>query len=370
MNFYIFLSTNASTMEIATNSPFGNRLKLARKMAGYSLQDLADALGNQVTKQSLNKYEMGLMNPSGEVLLSIANALRVKPDYFFKQQSLELGQILFRKKQSLSKKQEEAIVEKLRDYIERYLEIEHILGNQQVFENPLRNYTITNLTDIENAANSLRNAWQLGTDPISNIAEMLEAKGIKVSLIEDVDDFDGLAVITSTGIPVVVVNQTNKPTERVRFTILHELAHLLLNFDAAIVQNEKLVETYCHRFASTFLLPTDMLIHRIGYKRVHIRIQELISIKEYFGISIRAIIHRLKDLQVITDDYYRRWNVYLSKEYGGKAEPGNYTIPEKARTFDALVNKALAEEIITMSKAAALWNVSLSEIRNGYAGKD
>ncbi len=356
-------------MEATPNSLFGNRLKLARKMAGYSLQELADALENQVSKQALNKYEMGQMNPSSEVLLAIANALNVKPDYFFKQQQLALGQILFRKKQSLSKKHEEAIVEKLRDYIERYLEIENILGAQHNYVNPLESCIVKTMADVEQAAKNLRNTWQLGTDPIANISEMLEQNGIKVSLIEDVDDFDGLAVHTSTGIPVVVVNQSNKPIERVRFTILHELAHLILHFDSSINQNEKLVETYCHRFASTFLLPTDKLIQRIGPKRHHIRIQELISIKEYFGISIRAIIHRLKDLQVITDDYYRRWTVYLSKEYGGKAEPGKYTIPEKARTFDLLVNKALAEEIITMSKAAALWNVSLSEIRNGYAGK-
>lgn len=357
-------------MEATPNSLFGNRLKLARKMAGYSLQELADALENQVSKQALNKYEMGQMNPSSDVLLAIANALNVKPDYFFKQQPLALGQILFRKKQSLSKKHEEAIVEKLRDYIERYLEIENILGAQHNFVNPLESCIIKNMADVEQAAKNLRNTWQLGTAPIANISEMLEQNGIKVSLIEDVDDFDGLAVHTSTGIPVVVVNQSNKPIERVRFTILHELAHLILHFDSSINQNEKLVEIYCHRFASTFLLPTDKLIQRIGPKRDHIRIQELISIKEYFGISIRAIIHRLKDLQVITDDYYRRWTVYLSKKYGGKAEPGNYTIPEKARTFDLMVNKALAEEIITMSKAAALWNVSLSEIRNGYAGKD
>jgi transcriptional regulator with XRE-family HTH domain len=42
---------------------FAIRLLSARKMAGMSLQKLADALGNVVTKQSLNKYEQGVMKP-------------------------------------------------------------------------------------------------------------------------------------------------------------------------------------------------------------------------------------------------------------------------------------------------------------------
>ena len=67
-------------MEQMAENIFGNRLKLARKMAGFSLQELADALENKVTKQSLNKYEMGLMNPSGDVLVAISSTLKVKPD--------------------------------------------------------------------------------------------------------------------------------------------------------------------------------------------------------------------------------------------------------------------------------------------------
>ncbi|MEP7170647.1 MAG: helix-turn-helix transcriptional regulator, partial [Bacteroidota bacterium] len=116
---------------------YGNRLKLARKMAGMSLQDLADKLENKLTKQSLNKYEMGLMNPTGEGLLEIAKVLEVKPDYFLKKKQVELGEISFRKKVSLSKKDEESIVEKTRDYVERYVEIESILALENKFRNPL-----------------------------------------------------------------------------------------------------------------------------------------------------------------------------------------------------------------------------------------
>ena len=55
---------------------FANRLQSARKMAGLSLQGLADKLDNLVTKQSLNKYEQGVMKPDSEVLIALANSLR------------------------------------------------------------------------------------------------------------------------------------------------------------------------------------------------------------------------------------------------------------------------------------------------------
>lgn len=356
-------------MEQVEENIFGNRLKLARKMAGYSLQELADALENKVTKQSLNKYEMGLMNPSGEVLVAISNTLKVKPDYFMKRNQVELGQILFRKKTSLSKKNEEAVVEKVRDYVERYLEIENIVGLKTEFRNPLKNFVITAKKDIELAAIKLRKEWDLGTDPIPNIIEMLELKGIKVLLIDDVEEVDGLAVFTSTGIPVVVVNIRNKPIERIRFTIIHELAHLLLNLVNQIADLPKEVEVFCHLFSSCFLLPTEMLLKQIGSaKRTYIRIEELIGIKEYFGISIRAIVHRLRELEIIVPSYYERWMVFMSKTYGSKNEPGEYKGDEKSRNFDQLVNRALAEELISLSKAAALWNISINELRKGIIG--
>src|SRR5579863_4156644 len=142
-------------MSSESENIFGNRLKLARKMAGWSLQDLANALTNKVTKQALNKYEMGLMNPTSEVLLAISKVLNVRPDYFIKSGQVILGTISFRKKASLSKKDEESIVEKARDYIERYTEIESILAVESKFETPLANKVISDKRDAEEAANLL-----------------------------------------------------------------------------------------------------------------------------------------------------------------------------------------------------------------------
>lgn len=345
-------------------SVFGTRLKLARKMAGMSLQDLSDSVNNQVSKQALNKYEKGLMNPTSEVLIALSKALDVKPDYFLKKNTAELGQISFRKKASLTKKDQDAIVEKARNYFENHLEIESILAIDNNFVNPLADDQINSFEDVEAAALKLRQVWELGLNPIINLIEMLELQGIKVYLLETVDDIDGFATITEGGIPLVMINHHSKSLERIRFTIIHELAHILLALNESIKANTKLEEQYCHYFSSCFLIPRKKLIQMIGgEKRNYIRINELIHIKEYYGISIRAIVHRLKKIGVITDNYYKRWMVYMSKEYGGKNEPGNYTGSEKSNYFNQLINRALSEGVISIGKAASLSNMSVNEFR-------
>lgn len=347
--------------EIANN--FGNRLKSARKMAGLSLQELADKVENSITKQSLSKYELGQMLPSNETLAILTNILKVKPDYFFSTQETEFGPISFRKKNSLSKKSEEAIIEKAKNYVERILELENLLGIDNTFANPLT-AEIKSYLDVEKAAYELRKEWELGAGPISNVVEILELKGIKVYLIEEVDEIDGFAVFTKQGIPIVVVNTKNRAIERIRFTIIHELAHLLLKFVDTILADEKYVERLCHHFSSCFLIPSKMLVKMIGgMKRTYISINELISIKELFGISIAAIIHRLQRHEVITSVYYKKWNVYMNNNYGKDREPGHYQGDEKSNYFEQMLNRAISEEIISLSKAAVLSNSSVNELR-------
>jgi len=343
---------------------FGNRLKLARKMAGLSLQEVADKLENLITKQSLSKYELGQMKPTTDVLLELSKSLNIKPDYFLKQNQTELGQISFRKGSGLSKKDEEAIVEKARDYVERVLELENLLGIDNSFINPLQNIPVSTYLDVEKAAYELRKIWELGAGPISNIVEILELRGIKIFLIEDTDDFDGFAVFTTDGVPIVVINTKNKSLERIRFTIIHELAHILLKFSVEAQFNEKVIEVLCHHFSSCFLIPSRYLVKMIGgARRSYFTLNELITIKESSGMSIAAILHRLKHLEVITPLYYKKWNVYMNKNYGKLREPGHYQGEETSKYFEQLINRALSEEIISISKAAALSNCTINDLR-------
>ena len=56
---------------------FSERFKSARLMNGFSLQDLADAMDNQLTRQALHRYEKGEVIPDTEKINLLSKVLHV-----------------------------------------------------------------------------------------------------------------------------------------------------------------------------------------------------------------------------------------------------------------------------------------------------
>jgi Zn-dependent peptidase ImmA (M78 family) len=341
---------------------FGTRLSGARKMAGLSLQELSDKLGNVVTKQSLNKYEKSVMKPDSELLIKIAHALGVTIDYFFREQSVELVGVEFRKKSRLTKTQENSVKEKTIDFLERYFELENILALSNDFVNPLGDNLISNQQDIEDKSLELRNAWELGLNPISNVIEMLEDNNIKVFEIEAPESFDGLSAHVN-GKPIIVVNKSFDLVRR-RFTALHELAHIILKFDQSI--DEKQIENYCHSFAGAFLIPKRRFIEEFTRYRRQITLEELKHIKSYYGFSMQATMARARNLNIISNLVYKEFSINFSILGYRKNEPGEYLGIEDSMRFKQLLYRAAAEEMISLSKAASLNNQNLSQFRKSF----
>ena len=76
---------------------FSERFKSARLMKGYSLQGLADALDNKLSRRALHRYEKGEIVPDAEKINLLCKALNVNVDYFFRSTKVEIGEIAFHK---------------------------------------------------------------------------------------------------------------------------------------------------------------------------------------------------------------------------------------------------------------------------------
>ena len=113
------------------NDVFAERLKNARIMKGYSMDDLVKELGNCVTKTAIMKYEKGIMKPNSSLIISLSNVLNQPVDYFFRPFSFCIDSISFRKKSSLSIKEENAIKENDNDLIAAYIKDAYV----DIFEN-------------------------------------------------------------------------------------------------------------------------------------------------------------------------------------------------------------------------------------------
>lgn len=215
--------------------------------------------------------------------------------------------------------------------------------------------------DAESAAEKVRAAWNLGLDPLPNVIETLETNGIKVFEVEAPEHFDGFSGWADGHAVVVLAKWLNKDLPRKRFTALHEAAHILIH--SHIYSRGKETEPYCNRFAGAILIPQKVFKTDWGGYRTRVSFAELIDLKRRYGMSIAAIMHRAIDLGLLDASAYRRFCIMRRKEKWDEREPGDYPGNEKSTRFDQLVFRAAAEEMITVSKGAALLNESIIDFR-------
>ncbi len=344
------------------NNDFSSRLKTARMMRGLSMDDLVRRMNGVVSKQSISKYERGLMKPNSQVLLAISKCLNLPIDYFYRD-SIAIDKISFREDARIPARSSERLVALAQDKVERYLMLEDLLSIDSSFKNPLSRMRIQDYNDVEKAAELLRKQWELGTYPIFSVYEMMESVGVKIVELE-VEDSNvmGFNTLVKGNIPLIVINlSVNGTVERKRFTALHELGHLLLKFSPSL--DVKVCERMCNYFAAAVLCPLSVVHREIGTRRTVLTLDELTSLKSRYGISVSAIVHRVKDVGIITVEYYNQ--IFDQRIHQNLMEEGwgGYPIPECTDRFERLLLRAVAEQVISMSRAAELAGEKLGDFR-------
>lgn len=316
---------------------FPERLKAARKMNGFSLQYLADKLDRKISKQALNKYEAGQSVPEVSMFSDLSKALNVPQDYFFRSNKIELDNLSFRKLSKLSVKEQDIVTHRTIDFLERHLELEDILGIGSHFVNPVKNWIVNSIADIESIAERLRSEWNLGEDPLYNVIELLEDLKIKVFEIEADPSFSGMSTWVDNKLPVIVLNSSKHiPVDRKRFTALHELGHLVLNIEQ---YSEKEQDRFCHAFAGAMLIPKSKMMDELGGHRQNIFMNELFALKRQYGMSIQAIMYRAKSLGLITESYFRFFAIRFNQFGYRKNEPVVYEGSEGSSRFRQLLKR-------------------------------
>jgi len=342
-------------------SLFGTRLRQARQMAGFSLRELSDRIGGAVSHNALAKYERGEMMPDGTLLIALSEALDKKPEFFFRKMQEPIQAVEYRNAHQLGEKEARTIRFKAQDHFERYLEIESLLGLKNAFANPLGKAVFSTSAGMEDAAQHVRKQWKIGQDPILNFTQTLESHGIKLFEVEAPDAFEGFSGWINAH-PVIVLN-FQKNTLRKRHTLSHELGHLLLKGHLGPSLQEDVV---VRRFGAAFILPEKAFKDAFGGHRESLALEELIELKAVWGISISSIIMRAKELGLISQALYRRfWDDHGDAWAKARREPGDdrYAGREESKRFFSLVHRAIAQQEITRSKAAALLDINLDELR-------
>lgn len=340
---------------------FGNRLMQARKAIGLSLRDLADLVG--LSHTAIQKYEKGELFPSSDCLIKLAKAVQIPIEHLFRPEIVEIGPLNFRKKSSLLVKSLKGIEYQIKDKLERRLELENCYPSQKnnVFNaQKIPEFTINNDRDIEDVALKLRTHWKLGLAPIHDLVDVFENNGIRVIEVETSDNaFDGLFFLHANNEPVVVISN-NWPGDRQRFTLAHELGHLILQ---KLLPDDIDEEKACNRFGGAFLFPKPSVQQEFGRNRSSIELRELLLAKQEYGISMAGVLFRLYQAAIIKESLFKYWQFRMSKDGWRKREPGEQLPSEIPHVFEQMVFHALGEEYISESKAAELMNIDIDSFR-------
>lgn len=332
----------------------GKNIKYYRLLKKMSQESLAQSVG--IGKMAVSNYESGKRTPDYNTSRKLANALGVSLSMLLAQTSTDvtIHHGAFRKQSALTKSQQEVVLGKADRYLGKLYEAVSFVGDSALPEVPVFNRIPAD--DFESAGQYLRQILELASNgPIGNITDILENHGFIVCPIDfDERGFSGNSG-TVNGRPYIAINVT-MPAERQRFTLIHELAHLVFIF-----RDEQDEERMVDRIAGAFLLPQSDIVRELGPKRSDIR-GDLRNIQREYGISMAAIMKRAQQTGIITKAVYETTMKWMSAN-GLRSDEKSGLVPEKSHLLEQLTSRAVSEDEIGISKAAEILEMPLADVR-------
>lgn len=330
------------------DSPFSaSRLVVARRRARLSQADLADKV--QVTQAAISDYERGRHRPSPDVVDRLAAATRFYPSFLrgADVRQLRPQEVTFRSLSRLSAPNRDAALAAgvLATIVSSWIDERFHLASPTLAD--LRG------EQAEPAAQAVRGLLRLGEAPIANMVHVLEALGVRVySLAEECADLDAFS-FWHDGLPYVLLNSA-KSAERSRMDAAHELAHLVLHRHAPA---SRAIERDATDFASALLMPPASM--RAQAPTI-VTLDGAMTMKRIWGVSLAAVVARLRTLDLISDWTYRRLFIEIGKRGWRTREP--QPMPrERSQVLDKVFS-ALRDDGLDRADVAQQTGVPIEEL--------
>lgn len=309
----------------------GERLREARYFRSYSITELSSILG--VSKQMVSKYENGKSEPVPETLFKIVKELGFPLNFYFGKDvsDLKVSETFYRSRFTATQKQKspseslKKIAYFYRSFLEDYLDFPLLQINEKFLEEIS---ILHEKKDIEQIAQNLREYWDLGTQPIINMINLLERKGFVVcdipSTMEKVDAFGGMEGSEEESYYIIFLENKETDFFRRQFSAAHELGHWILHSGMMNPQDlepseYRNMEQEANDFASAFLLPAEEF--RKDIDSDNLTLQYIISLRSKWNVSMAALLMRGKKLNIISEEQYIKFQKQINYQKWRKKEP-------------------------------------------------
>lgn len=330
-------------------------LILGRAARGLSQAALAARMP-ALSQSKLSRFEAGLTMPSRDDLVDLAKALDFRPTFFHKPHSRRAMPAAYhRRRQRLGKTEWELIyarAELLR------IAIAELLNSVELKSTRTRPPSLE-LDDYDNnveaVAEAIRQLWAIPRGPITDVTRILEGSGIIVVHMDfGTSLIDGFSQHSSDGFPAIIFVNKRMPLDRIRFTLCHELCHLILH----LLPNP-MMEEEANIFASAFLMPRDDIRHEFH----SMSLERLKILKLTWKTAMSALVRRARDLGKISEPSYKYYNVEMSKRGWRTQEPAPIQEDiEKPRIVPQLIQAHISKLNYSLSELSELFGWSEHEV--------
>jgi Zn-dependent peptidase ImmA (M78 family)/transcriptional regulator with XRE-family HTH domain len=296
---------------------------LVRQAKGWTQADLQDAVNvhekgpNKFTQGYISKVENGMLQLRGPRLEQVATALGCPSALLLVREprrGLEVSCVFHRRRKSTMTvavaRKVEAVGHLTRLTVDRLFD-----GVEEVGSPQIQRLDIDEVESPEAVARVVRARWRIPSGPVENLTQLLEDMGVVVVVRQlDTAGQDAFSTWPPGGRPLTVVAAGLSP-DRYRFTLAHELGHVLMH----VMPNPD-QERQANRFAAELLTPADEIGPEL--KGLTTRdMSRLMELKANWRVSIGMLVQRAKDLNHISERQFKEFRIRLARLGWDRAEP-------------------------------------------------
>jgi Zn-dependent peptidase ImmA (M78 family)/transcriptional regulator with XRE-family HTH domain len=268
-------------------------LRLARQRRQLSQIDAAALLG--VDQSLLSRIENGVAEARDELLLRAQESYDLPRSFFFLTDPVYGAPVsvhpMWRKKADVTGREMDGVVAELNIrsmHLRRLLE-----GAEFVAGSNVPRMDIEDFGDPSKIAGLVRAHWKVPSGPIKNLTALVERAGVLV--VHSPLSGASISGVTFSppGMPSMIVLNSAQPADRLRFTLAHELGHLVMHrFPSAKMEEE------ANAFASDLLMPaSDIAPYFVG-RRVDLSL--LAGLKPEWRVAMSALLMRATSLSAVS----------------------------------------------------------------------
>ena len=292
----------------------GRAVELSRQAAGMTQAELANAAG--LSQGFISKLERGGGEVADDMALHIADALHIPLTLL----TVDETELVGAGSTSHHRRRSSRITALAARRVDALSHLTSLSVNRLMSLDGASRPPLPEVVDPVEAALYVRSVSRSGDDPIDSVVALVEKLGVVV-VRRDLGSVaqDGVSLVRPGSAPALIVDRA-LPGDRQRFTVAHELGHVLLHHQRFDITDSE-AEAEANRFAGSLLFPPEAALGQLKDLSPR-RFSYLLKLKQEWGVSMASLIEQARVNDLLDATMYRRMRMTLSDRGWNRVEPG------------------------------------------------